>query len=355
MDRSRITIRHMNILICLQKRMLWLVLLLLLFPRVESRAMQSVDIEFIPVITLDSKVDVYDIAWSSDGKYLATIDIASQINVWESQNWTLATALACGNDFPARTQSLAWAPNKNALAVGCSITMTDFTSIPGYDDLSVISINTDSQSVAWSTDGQRLALAQPDRTIAITDDQLQVITILGEPQPIPTPVPSESGNVLQTTTIIWSPSGQNLAVVTWSLEPRITIWDIQNQESFSPTGGMFDASWTTDTQVRLLKLGPGLGDSLQEWDITSETMIMESALPYRVIYGIHHTNNLIVQCDDVGNLNFYDLITLQLVVPDTLIPCYTVADLEWSPNGFLTIAGSGVEVWRVENLSLSQP
>jgi WD40 repeat protein len=347
MDRSRITIRHMNILICLQKRMLWLFLLLLLFPRVESRAMQSVDIEFIPVITLDSKVDVHDIAWSSDGKYLATRDTEGRANVWESQSWTLVTSFLCEAWLPGHTQAFSWSPSNNSLAVGCSPAMADFASLPGYEDLTVMPIDTASQSVAWSMDGQSLAFTQPDKTITITDEYLQVITILGEDQ---------EGLRPHTSNIAWSPSGQYLAVRTRAQGSSVTIWDIANRAILLvPDGGELDAFWISDTEVSLVMLGPNPGDRLQTWDVASKTMINELSLPYDGIEGIHHTNNLIVQCDDSDNLNFYDLETLQLVVPDEVIPCNRIKDLEWSSDGLLAIASSGeVDVWQVENLPSSE-
>ncbi len=150
------------------------------------------------VLTLGGHTSVVrTLAWSPDGKYLASGDEGGTLKLWDAKTGRPIASLA---GHAARIQSLAWRPDGARIAscsLDDSIKVWDVATM--HDPLILRGQSIRANSVTWSPDGTRLAFGGRDNVLKVWDlaKGHEVLTIRGHSNPL--------------HAVAWSPDGSRLA------------------------------------------------------------------------------------------------------------------------------------------------
>jgi energy-coupling factor transporter ATP-binding protein EcfA2 len=152
---------------------------------------------------------VTSVAWSPDGKRIASADWAGKVRVWDtSTGKTLFTYAG----HTAEVYCVAWSPDGKRLA---SVGNDSTVQVWNADNGKILfpypyQAHTALVSVAWSPDGKRLALASSDGRVLVQDANTKQILFLYK------------GHADLVKSVAWSPDGKRIASA--SNDGTVQIW-----------------------------------------------------------------------------------------------------------------------------------
>jgi WD40 repeat protein len=139
---------------------------------------------------------ITSLAWSPDGKWLASCDDAGAVRVWDRQN---GGSVIVPDEHRREVYCLAWSPDSQKLAYGGESQLIGRYNLARGELLSPI-MGKKALAMDWSADGERLASGGDDNDILISNpengEQLRIVP----------------GKVGQIYGLKWSPDGKTLAV-----------------------------------------------------------------------------------------------------------------------------------------------
>src|SRR5271157_5744549 len=195
------------------------------------------------LLTLKGHGDfVTGVAWSPDGKRLATASQDKTAKVWDAASGQELVTLTGHTDCVIK---VAWSPDGNKLATaGQDKTARVWDANSGQEMLNLKGHGASGMdfiySVAWSPDGKRLATASVDQTSKVWDaaSGQELLTLKGRSAPGTDVVFS----------VAWSPDGKRLA--TASQDKTAKVWDAASgQELLTRRGHDFavlSIAWSPD-------------------------------------------------------------------------------------------------------------
>jgi WD40 repeat protein len=222
------------------------------------------------LLTLKGHSDyVRSLAWSPDGKRLATASGQAAM-VWEVEGKTgeLNEAVLTLKGHDDAVTSVAWSPDGKRLATGSGRSLRSgigflrtgeakvWDAASGQELLTLEGHDGKVNTVAWSPDSQRLATASGDKTVKVWDAATgrELLTLR-----------RHTGSVLS---VAWSPDGKRLA--TGGGDQTAKVWDATSGQELLTLEGHEDkvlsVAWSPDGQ----HLATGSYDqTARVWDAAS--------------------------------------------------------------------------------------
>ncbi len=178
--------------------------------KAEPQALQAVDGGQELLTLKGHSQPVTSVAFSSDGKRLASASFDNTVKVWDATNGQETLTL---NGHTQMVFSVAFGPDGKRLASASfdqTVKLWDATS--GQEALTLNGHTGPVNSVAFSADGKRLASASKDQTVKVwnaTNGQ-ETLTLKGHTGPV--------------TSVAFSPDGKWLASA--SVDQTVKVWDV---------------------------------------------------------------------------------------------------------------------------------
>jgi WD40 repeat protein/serine/threonine protein kinase len=190
--------------------------------------------------------EVHSVAFSPDGKHLATASADQSVKVWDAASGQETLTL---KGHTKEVLSVAFSPDGKRLASGSwDGTVKVWDAATGQETLSLQGHTAEVYSVAFSPDGNRLASASYDRTVRIWDAQTGQETL------------SLKGHSDQVKSVTFSRDGQRLASA--SRDGTVKVWDAgTGLETLSLKGASAAVAFSPDG-TRLA----GGDDTVQVWE-----------------------------------------------------------------------------------------
>jgi len=198
--------------------------------------------------------NVNSVAWSPDGKRLASASTDKTVRVWDASSGQTLLTYTGHTDT---VHSVAWSPDGKRLAsASTDKTVRVWDASSGQTLLTYTGHTSSVGSVAWSPDGKRLASASTDKTVRVWDASSGQ-TLL-----------TYTGHTSSVDSVAWSPDGKRLASA--SGDQTVRVWDASSgQTLFTYTGHtsyVYSVAWSPDGK----RLASASGDqTVRVWDASS--------------------------------------------------------------------------------------
>ncbi|WP_052890564.1 WD40 repeat domain-containing serine/threonine protein kinase [Thermogemmatispora carboxidivorans] len=152
---------------------------------------------------------VQSVAWSPDGRRLASGSDDGTVQVWEADT---GKQLLTYRGHSAPVESVTWSPEGKRLASGSDDkTVQVWEADTGKQLLTYRGHSAGVQSVAWAPEGKRLASGSDDETVQVweADTGKQLLTYRGHSAPV--------------ESVAWAPEGKRLASGSWY--GMVQVWE----------------------------------------------------------------------------------------------------------------------------------
>ncbi|MBN3950383.1 MAG: NACHT domain-containing protein [Nostoc sp. NMS7] len=180
---------------------------------------------------------VWSVVWSPDGQTLASGSEDHTVRLWDILTGQCLKVLGGHN---RRVFTVVWSPDSQTLASGSEDHMVRLWDIRTGQCLKILHGHAKGiRSVVWSPDGQTLATSSMDCTVRLWDICTgQCLKIL-------------HGHTDQVFAVVWSPDGQTLA--SSSEDHTVRLWDVPTGQCFKVLHGhtswVFAVAWSPDGQT----------------------------------------------------------------------------------------------------------
>jgi WD40 repeat protein len=208
------------------------------------------------------------VAWSPDGNYIASAGEDRCVYLWHVQ---MPQPIAIYSDHNDKVMAVAWSPDSRLLASVSKDQTLKIREVEGkrpkrsfFSQLGQLlsphlgqktfnGFSSQLQSIAWSPDSKRIAVACADARVRIRDARTGALhfTIV-------------AGSTTIKNTVDWSPNGKYLAI--GGNDKLVRIWNIINKKEtfvyYGHNGYVLSVAWSPDgTRVA----SAGIDRSIQVW------------------------------------------------------------------------------------------
>ena len=210
--------------------------------------------------TFDPAGGVVALAWSPDGRWLATGGRDHVVVVWDTTSWLPATIL---NGHHGRVSSVAWNPSSTRLAAGYDDVggRTEYSvevwQVPSWTPDRTYTIHSGAvNDLAFNPAGTRIASASSDGTAKIFDLGTQAVTVLPHTSAV-RGIAWSASNTIATASAngelrLWSAAGALLRTYTYGTPSPVPLNDV----AWHPSGA-FLAVAAEDGNVVMVEAATG--------------------------------------------------------------------------------------------------
>jgi WD40 repeat protein len=182
---------------------------------------------------------VTSVAWSPDGRTLASGSWDRTVRLWEVPTGKLLATL---EGHTKAVTSVAWSPDGKALASGALDNTVRLWEVPTGKPLATLEGHTTGvTSVAWSPDGKALASGSGDPLIH--DGVVRLWEV-----PTGKPLATLAGHAEAVRSVAWSPDGRTLA--SGAEDSTVRLWEASTGKPLSTlaghTAGVGSVAWSPD-------------------------------------------------------------------------------------------------------------
>ncbi len=276
--------------------------------------------------------NVNSVAWSPDGKRLASASADNTIKIWDADSRQVTLTLV---EHTNSVNSVAWSPDGRRLTScgGNAIKVWDADS--GQMSRNLLGHGKRVNSVAWSPDGKRLASGSEDRTIKIwdADSGTNILTLAGHRD--------------EVASVAWSSDGSRLA--SGSSDDVVRVWDTDNGQTIHTLRGhtfrVSSVSWSPDGK----RLASGGDFNVKVWDAVGGTLITNLVGHFDVVDSVSWSPDgqlLASGCED-NTIKVWDATNGRNIFTHRGHTKY-VFSVAWSPDGKRLASGSEdrtIKIW----------
>ena len=194
---------------------------------------------------------VWSVAWSPDGKRIASASSDATAQVWDAAD---GNHLNVYTDHSDTVYAVAWSPDGMRIASGSYDKTVQIWDATYGDHFYTYSGHSSwVWSLAWSPDGMRIASAGGDKTVQIWDanDGHRFYTYTGHSGPV--------------YAVAWSPDGKHIASA--SSDGTVQVWDAATGDqiyTYQPySSPMWSLAWSPDSKRIVSASSEG---TVQVWD-----------------------------------------------------------------------------------------
>src|SRR6266581_2045960 len=196
---------------------------------------------------------VTSVAWSPDGKHIASASVDRTVQVWDALHG--GRALVTHSGYSAPVKSVAWSPSGTRIVAGSrdgTVRLWDATN--GGRALLTYNGHSDAVNVvAWSPDGTRIASASDDHTVQVWDPTSGITLI------------TYNGHSDIVNPVAWSPDSKGIASGSWDY--TVQVWDPTSGITLitykGHSGHVNAVAWSPDGT----RIASGGGDkTIQVWE-----------------------------------------------------------------------------------------
>lgn len=285
---------------------------------------------------------VFSVAWSPDGRLLASGSENGEVSIWDTREWNL---LKTFQGHESSVTSIAWNPAGNRLAsVGLDdkVRIWDLTT---DEEVLVFTTypNGASTEIIWSSNEDRLANLGWFR-----DGKIQIWDISTSAQI--SIFPSANGM------ITWSPDGSKLALS--NPDGGVSIWDVSNPENIQfPSEQQYPSAWSLDGR---LLASVDQFNTIHIWDSTGSQLLGSLYGHKMPVTGLAWSQDAtkLASSSDENIIRIWDTVLMQpfltlRVQSRMAIRSNRRDELMWSPNGTQLAAVGGLGVYETESAGLT--
>jgi WD40 repeat protein/serine/threonine protein kinase len=200
---------------------------------------------------------VYAVAWSPNGKRIASGSWDSTVQVWDATDGSHVFTYRKHSPYPYYdVYAVAWSPDSKRIASGSqdgTVQVWDATN--GGNVFTYRGHSSEVSAVAWSPDGRRIASGSQDSTVQVWDatDGSHVFTYRGHSSWV--------------SAVVWSPDGRRIA--SGSQDKTVQVWDATDGGNVftyrGHSGAVLAVAWSPDGK-RIASGGAYPDDTVQVWD-----------------------------------------------------------------------------------------
>ena len=304
--------------------------------RVNLKSVNFQNAELSKSVFAQSLSSVVSVAFSPDGKLLATGDMEGQIRLWQVRTGKQLFAFKGHSGW---VRSITWSPDGRTLASGSNDSVVRLWNVADGSCLKALRGHTNwVWAVDWSPDGRTLASGSFDCSIRLWD-----VAVGREKQVL-------HGHTGGVRSLTWSPDGRTLA--SGSFDCSVRLWDVANGKCIQTLHGHTHWVWAVDWSPDGRTLASGsVGSSVRLWDVAT-------GHEKQVLHG--HTSEVrsVAWSPDGRTLasgSFDSSVRLWNVANgkcQQVLLGHTngVGSVDWSPDGLLLASGSfdsSVRLWDV--------
>ena len=202
---------------------------------------------------------VQTVAWSPDGKRIASGSDDKTVQVWDAADGGHGFTYSGHSSF---VYSVAWSPDGKRIASGVKKSVEVWDAADGGHSFTYSGHSKSVQIVAWSPDGKRIASGSGDKTVQVWDavDGGHVFTYRGH----------KGGWLSMVTSVAWAPDGKRIA----SGGAAVQVWDVADGgHGFTYSGRssfVYSVAWSPDGK----RIASGGADkAVRVWDAANPLMV----------------------------------------------------------------------------------